>query len=51
MKFSELVRKLKSAGFRVAKEKGSVRYYGKDGWYESTIMEPRKFPLVPATLF
>ena len=32
MKFSELVRKLESAGFRVVKEKGSVRYYGKDGW-------------------
>jgi predicted RNA binding protein YcfA (HicA-like mRNA interferase family) len=32
MKFSELVRQLESAGFRVIKEKGSVRYYGKDDW-------------------
>ncbi len=29
MKFSELVRLLEREGFRVVKEKGSVRYYGK----------------------
>lgn len=31
MKFSELVRLLEDDGFRVLKEKGSVRYYTKDG--------------------
>ena len=31
MKFSELVRLLKREGFRLVKEKGSVRYYGKAG--------------------
>lgn len=31
MKFSELVRLLEQAGFRLLKEKGSVRYYGKAG--------------------
>ena len=33
MKFSELVRLLENNGFRLIKEKGSVRYYGKSGWY------------------
>ena len=32
MKFSELVRTLESNGFRLVKEKGSVRYYGKPGF-------------------
>lgn len=32
MKFSELVRLLEENGFRVVKEKGSIRYYGKQGW-------------------
>lgn len=32
MKFSELVRLLEEHGFRILKEKGSIRYYGKDGW-------------------
>ncbi len=31
MKFSELVRLLEQAGFRLIKEKGSIRYYGKPG--------------------
>ena len=31
MKFSELVRLLEQNGFRLIKEKGSVRYYGKPG--------------------
>ncbi|EIC21542.1 type II toxin-antitoxin system HicA family toxin [Thiorhodovibrio frisius] len=31
MKFSELVRLLESNGFRLIKQKGSVRYYAKDG--------------------
>jgi predicted RNA binding protein YcfA (HicA-like mRNA interferase family) len=30
--FNELVRLLKAHGFRLVKEKGSIRYYGKDGW-------------------
>jgi predicted RNA binding protein YcfA (HicA-like mRNA interferase family) len=32
MKFSELVRLLERHGFRIIKEKGSIRYYGKSGW-------------------
>ncbi len=31
MKFSELVRLLERNGFEMVKEKGSVRYYGKEG--------------------
>ena len=31
MKFTELVRLLGDAGFRLVKEKGSIRYYGKEG--------------------
>jgi predicted RNA binding protein YcfA (HicA-like mRNA interferase family) len=32
MKFSELVRLLEENGFKIIKEKGSLRYYGKPGW-------------------
>ena len=32
MKFNELVRLLEDSGFRIVKEKGSIRYYGKDGY-------------------
>jgi len=32
VKFSELVRLLKKNGFKIVKEKGSIRYYGKSGW-------------------
>ena len=32
MKFSELVRLLEDNGFKIVKEKGSIRYYGKAGW-------------------
>jgi predicted RNA binding protein YcfA (HicA-like mRNA interferase family) len=32
MKFSELVRLLERNGFELLKEKGSIRYYRKDGW-------------------
>ncbi len=31
MKFSELARLLEKDGFRIVKEKGSIRYYGKPG--------------------
>ncbi|MGB9180576.1 MAG: type II toxin-antitoxin system HicA family toxin [Pyrinomonadaceae bacterium] len=31
MKFSELVRLLEQYGFRLVKEKGSIRYYGRHG--------------------
>ena len=31
MRFSELVRLLEGNGFRLVKEKGSIRYYGKPG--------------------
>ena len=32
MSFSELVRLLEANGFRLLKEKGSIRYYSKQGW-------------------
>jgi predicted RNA binding protein YcfA (HicA-like mRNA interferase family) len=32
MKFSELVRLLEKNGFNLIKEKGSIRYYAKEGW-------------------
>jgi predicted RNA binding protein YcfA (HicA-like mRNA interferase family) len=32
LKFSELVRLLEENGFALVKQKGSVRYYGKQGW-------------------
>ena len=32
MKFSELVKLLEKSGFKLLKEKGSIRYYGKSGW-------------------
>jgi predicted RNA binding protein YcfA (HicA-like mRNA interferase family) len=32
MKFNELVRLLEREGFKVIKEKGSIRYYGKPGF-------------------
>lgn len=31
MRFSELVRLLEQSGFRLIKEKGSIRHYGKPG--------------------
>ena len=31
MKFNELVRLLENNGFKLVKEKGSIRYYGKSG--------------------
>jgi len=32
MKFNELVRLLEGNGFKLVKEKGSVRYYARSGW-------------------
>jgi len=32
VKFSELVRLLERNGFYIIKEKGSIRYYWKEGW-------------------
>lgn len=32
MKFSELVRILEQNGFKLIKEKGSIRYYSKPDW-------------------
>ena len=32
MKFSELIRILEQNGFKIIKEKGSIRYYGRPGW-------------------
>lgn len=32
MKFNELVRLLTKNGFRIVRQKGSIRYYGKPDW-------------------
>jgi len=32
VKFNELVRLLEENGFHIVKEKGSIRYYGKNGY-------------------
>ncbi|MBN1346761.1 MAG: type II toxin-antitoxin system HicA family toxin [Phycisphaerae bacterium] len=32
MRFSEVTRLLEKHGFRIVKQKGSIRYYGKPGW-------------------
>jgi predicted RNA binding protein YcfA (HicA-like mRNA interferase family) len=32
VKFSELAKLLEEHGFRIIKQKGSTRYYGKSGW-------------------
>jgi len=32
LKFSELIRLLEQHGFKIVKEKGSIRYYRKPGW-------------------
>jgi predicted RNA binding protein YcfA (HicA-like mRNA interferase family) len=32
MTFNELVRALEDANFKIVREKGSIRYYGKSGW-------------------
>ena len=32
MKFSELVKLLEQNGFKIIKEKGSIKYYRKPGW-------------------
>lgn len=33
MKFSDLVKLLEKNGFKIVKEKGSIRYYGKHDWH------------------
>lgn len=47
MKFSELVRMLDEAGFRIVKEKGSVRYYARDGWSRLVRVDYHKSREVP----
>ena len=32
MSFSELVRLLRANGFQLIREKGSIRYYSREGW-------------------
>ena len=32
MKFNELIRLLQANGFRLLRQKGSIRYYAKPGW-------------------
>ena len=53
MKFNELVRLLEREGFKLIKEKGSIRYYGKPGFDSSVLitMAPRKYRQARAMLF
>ena len=54
MKFGEVVRLLEKNGFRLVKEKGSIRYYSKPGtqdWFGSISMALRKFQLAHVMLF
>jgi hypothetical protein len=55
MQFNEVVRLLEQNGFRLIKEKGSIRYYAKPGVdrliRELTIMDRRKSPQEPAMQF
>jgi predicted RNA binding protein YcfA (HicA-like mRNA interferase family) len=49
MRFSELIRILERHGFRLVKEKGSVRYYGKAGFDKLIRVDyhgPREVPTV-----
>jgi predicted RNA binding protein YcfA (HicA-like mRNA interferase family) len=48
MKFSELVRLLEQNGFRIAKEKGSIRYYAKPGWDKLIRVDYHKAKEVPS---
>jgi predicted RNA binding protein YcfA (HicA-like mRNA interferase family) len=32
LKFNELIKLLEKKGFKIVKQKGSIRYYGKKGW-------------------
>ena len=53
MKFSELAKLLEQNGFRIIKEKGSIRYYGKPGWnnlVRKIITALRKCPRAHAML-
>ncbi len=54
MKFSELIRLLEKNGFKLLREKGSIRYYSKTGWdklIRVTSMDQKKYQLVHARLF
>ena len=48
LKFSELVRLLEENGFKIVKEKGSVRYYGKTGWDRLICLDYHGAKEVPA---
>lgn len=47
MKFTELVRLLEENGFRIVKEKGSIRYYGKDDYDKLIRVDYHGFKEVP----
>jgi predicted RNA binding protein YcfA (HicA-like mRNA interferase family) len=46
--FNELVRKLEQDGFRIVREKGSVRYYSKPGWDKLVRLDYHARKEVPA---
>jgi predicted RNA binding protein YcfA (HicA-like mRNA interferase family) len=51
MKFNELVRLLEQEGFKLIKEKGSIRYYGKPGLERLIRVDPRRSQRAPVTPF
>ena len=48
MKFSELIRLLEGNGFKLVKEKGSIRYYARPGWYRLVRVDYHGNKEVPA---
>jgi predicted RNA binding protein YcfA (HicA-like mRNA interferase family) len=54
MKFNELIKLLERSGFKLLKEKGSIRYYSKPdmtGSFVSIIMARRRFRRALIMLF
>jgi predicted RNA binding protein YcfA (HicA-like mRNA interferase family) len=48
VKCSELVSLLKEHGFKIVKERGSIRYYGKAGWQRLIRVDFHEAKKVPA---
>jgi len=47
VKFSEIVRLLERNGFKLVKEKGSIRYYSKSGWDKLILVDYHSSKEVP----
>jgi len=49
--FNELVRLLESNGFKIVRQKGSIRYYGKPGWPRLVRLDYHGSKAVPTGTF